>query len=249
MLKASFHVHIQGDWMDYLRYTGFELLDRAAELGFEVIAFTCHDRVVWNAELEAYARDLGILLIPGIELNLGGHVLVLNADEDAEKIKTLDNLREYRKKRGRDIFTIAAHPFFKDPRMCLGHRLYKNLDVFDGIEWSWFYSRLIDWNRKAKKVADAHDLPYIATSDIHVIKMLENGHVMIDSTKNISNVLQALREKRFTSVAKPQGVFRMWTAFGKMAWDQLKQYFPWSPPHIIFDRDETFSPKNKGKSR
>jgi predicted metal-dependent phosphoesterase TrpH len=248
MLKASFHVHIQGDWMDYITYTGFELLDRAAELGFEVIAFTCHDRVVFTKELEAHAKKLGILLMPGAEMNLGGHVLVLNADEDAEKLKTIDDLRKYRKKRGNEIFTIAAHPFFKDKRVCMEDRLYSSLDAMDGIEHSWFYSRLIDWNRKAKLCAEKNNKPYIATSDIHGIKMLENGHVLIDSEKNIPAILKALREHKFKSVAEPQGVFQMWTAFGKMFWDQFKQFFPWSPPFIIFDRNEKFSPKPKRKS-
>ena len=236
MLKASLHVHVQGDHDDYILYTGFELLDRAAALGFEVIAFTCHERVINTPELQEHARDLGIILIPGIELNLGGHVLVLNACPKAQTLKTLDDLRVYRKERP-EIFSIAAHPFYPKRKFCFQEKLLPNLDAFDAIEHSWFYSRLMDWNPKAKRIANAHNLPYIATSDIHLLEQLENGHILINSDKNLESVLEAMRENQFVSVSKPQGVFQMWWVFGKMLWTGITQYFPWTPPHLVFEHE------------
>ena len=236
MLKASFHVHVQGDHDDYILYTGFELLDRAAQLGFEVIAFTSHERVIHTPELQDHARELGIILIPGIELNLGGHVLVLNACPKAQTLTTLDDLRAYRETRP-EIFTIAAHPYYPKRKFCFQETLVPNLDVFDAIEHSWFYSKLMDWNKKAKKVANSHDRPYIATSDVHLLEQLENGHLMIDAEKNLESILEAMREKRFVSVAKPQGVFQMWWVFGKMLWTGITRYFPWTPPHLIFEHE------------
>lgn len=237
MLKASLHVHVQGDHDDYILYSGFELLDRAAALGYEVVAFTSHERVIFSPELQAHANKHGILLIPGIELNLGGHVLVLNACPRAEKLKTLDDLRTYREERP-EIFTIAAHPYYPKRKFCFQESLIPNLDAFDGIEQSWFYSRLIDWNHKAAQVAQDHQLPYIATADIHLLEQLNNGHILIDAEKNIKSVLSAMREKRFMSVSKPQGVFQMWWVFGKMLLTGFTYLLPWTPPHLVFENME-----------
>lgn len=234
MLKASLHVHTKEDPCDYIRYDAFEFLDRAHELGFEVIAFTCHERVIYTKELRAYAKKIGILLIPGIEVNLGGHILILNADKEAETLKTLSDLQKYRSKRP-EIFTIAAHPFFPSPPktiLCLKDKLEPNINLFDGIEQSWFYSRLINWNKPAQALATKKGLPYIATSDIHIPEQMHNGHVLIEADKNIESVLEALREKRFTSVVKPQGVFQMWWIFAKMQMALKKKHLPWTPPHI-----------------
>ncbi|MDP2625017.1 MAG: PHP-associated domain-containing protein [Candidatus Peregrinibacteria bacterium] len=237
MLKASLHVHIKGDHDDYIEYTGFELLDRAHALGYDIIAFTCHERVVFNEELQAHAKNLGILLIPGIEINVEGHILVLNAHPMTQFIKTPEELRAYRIEHP-ESFTIAAHPFFPKRKFCLQERIYKHLDLLDGIELSWFYSKMIDWNKKAKALAERVERPYIATSDIHLLEQLENGHVIVDCEKNIESFIEALRNKQFKSIAKPQGVFQMWWTFGKMLATQMKRFLPWSPPHIIFEHEK-----------
>lgn len=246
MLKASLHVHVDGDHDDYIRYSGFELLDHAAELGYDVVAFTCHERVVINAELKEHAHKLGILLIPGIEVNAGGHVLILNADQSATEIRSLEALQRYRDERP-DIFTIAAHPYFPARKYCLQERLEPNLRLFDAIEHSWFYSKWIDWNKPAKALAQKHELPYIATADIHLLEQLHNGHVLIDAEKNIESIFEALRSHRFESVAKPQGVLGMWWTFAKMQWSMIAKRLPWNPPHIPFTPlDETFPGSHQG---
>lgn len=250
MLKTSLHVHVRGDHDDYILYTPEKLIDHAAKLGYEVIAFTCHERVVYTKKLADYARDKGILLIPGIELNLGGHVLVLNADRHAQEIKTLDDLRAYRRDRP-EIFTIAAHPFFPEHtrrRLCFREKIHENIDCFDGIEHSWFYSKTINFNKKAQALAEQHKLPYIATADAHRLDMLHNGHVLVDAVKNIESVLEALREHRFTSVAVPQSLLGMAWTFGRMQLDGLKQFLPWFPPHHVFEHDE-LPPAGQKKSQ
>lgn len=253
MLKTSLHIHIHGDRDDYIRYNGFELLDHAHTLGFDVIAFTCHERVVITQELKDHAHSLGILLIPGIELNLGGHVLVLNADPEAQSLKTLEDLRKYRETHS-DIFVIAAHPFFPSwsplnptKKLCLKEKLLENIKLFDAIEYSWFYSKWIDWNKKAKIVAEKNGLPYLATSDVHLLEMLNNGHVLIEAERNIESIFEALKAKQFVSVSKPQGVFRMWWTFAKMNLNQFYKYLPWAPPHTVFEH-AILPPENKSES-
>lgn len=247
MLKASLHVHIQGDRDDYIRYTGFELLDRAATLGFDVIAFTSHERVIYTRELADYAASKKILLIPGVELNLGGHVLVINATPEAQLIDTLDELRAY-KKTHPDCLTIAAHPFFPRRKLCFQESLEPNIDAFDAIEHSWFYSRWIDWNKKALALAKKYDRPVIATSDVHLLEQLENGYVLIDAPKNPKAIVSALKQKKFKSFSKPQGLFEMWWVFAKMNIEGSMQWLPGAPPHVVFEH-ESIPEKHKGKGK
>ena len=247
MLKASLHIHIQGDPEDYLNYTGFDVLDRAHKLGYEVIAFTCHHRVVMTPEFQEHAKKLDILLITGVELNLGGDIVVLNASPEIERLKTPDDLRQYRLAHP-EIFIMAAHPFFPVRKWCLQERIHDCIDIFDAIEHCWFYSKLINLNKKAQALAKKHNLPYIATADLHLLSEIRGNHVLIDAEKNIESVLEALRQGKFKSVAKPQGIFQMFWTFAKMQAIGFSSFLPWAPPHIPFQH-EKFHRQHQTKSK
>lgn len=248
MLKASLHIHIQGDPKDYIRHTGFELIDRAHKLGYEVLAITCHRRVVMTPELQAYAEERNILLIPGVELECKeGDVVILNAPPEIELLDTLDELRGY-KMAHPEILIMAPHPFFPGPKTCLQKKLHKYIDVFDAIEHCWMYSSLLDFNKKAEQTAKKHNLPLIATSDIHILDQINGNHVLIDADKNIESILEALRRNQFKSVAQPKGTFQMFWDFGRMNASGLAKYLPWTPPHQPFQHEKLHR-KHKTKSR
>ena len=78
-LKADLHLHTAEDPNDRVSYTAKELISKAADQGFEVLAITNHQCLTFNQKLSAYARERGNLLIPGMEINLHRrHVLFLN---------------------------------------------------------------------------------------------------------------------------------------------------------------------------
>jgi hypothetical protein len=78
-LKADFHIHTAEDPLDRVPYTAQELILKAADDGFEVLAITNHHCRTFDQKLFSFARDLGILLIPGMETTIQErHVLVLN---------------------------------------------------------------------------------------------------------------------------------------------------------------------------
>ena len=64
-LKADLHLHTAEDPNDRVSYTAKELISKAADEGFEVLAITNHQCLTFNQRLSAYARERGILLIPG----------------------------------------------------------------------------------------------------------------------------------------------------------------------------------------
>ena len=100
MLKADFHIHTNNDPKDkFISYSNKEVIDKAFELGFEVIAITLHGKHTYDKKLADYAKKKDILLISGIEANINKkEVVILNAKKGVFKVKTFSQLRKYKKK-------------------------------------------------------------------------------------------------------------------------------------------------------
>src|SRR5438309_11315269 len=108
-IKLDLHIHTLDDPKDVIDYSAHQLLERAKQLGFGVLAITLHDAVFDRAEVFADAAAMGILLIPAAEVRLqGADAILLNvtASEVAE-LRNFDDLRQLRTARGMAIFTIA----------------------------------------------------------------------------------------------------------------------------------------------
>ena len=112
-IKIDLHIHTLDDPKDALDYSAHELLERAAALGFRVLAITLHDAVFDRAEVFADAARMGILLIPAAEMRLeGADVILLNVSRhEIESLRTFDDLMALPAQRGPSLFTIAPHPF------------------------------------------------------------------------------------------------------------------------------------------
>ncbi len=195
-LKAQLHVHTRQDPMDNIRHSEREAIDFAAAHGYEVMALTCHNVVLFNSDLKKYAEEKNILLIPAIEKSIQKkHVLILNANIKAQNIQTFEDLKKYKEEHP-ETFIIAAHPYYRF-FISLGKKLEKHIELFDGIEYSWFHTKKLNrWNKKAADIAAQHNLPLIATSDNHILKYFDYGYTLINAEKNIPAIFQALKEKK-----------------------------------------------------
>jgi predicted metal-dependent phosphoesterase TrpH len=213
LLKASLHIHTKEDISDghAISYDVYELVDRAAELGFDVLALTGYRKFIYKEEHGEYARQIGIILIPGIELALNfflrqNHVLVLNCGRSAEEVKSFAELKRY-KKENPEAFIVAPHP--ASTTGILGSigkkKLKKFISVFDAVEHCWFYTAYANQNRKSEKIARDHGLPFIATSDIHNLRYFNTDYMVIDSPgREISSVLSAIRQGKFVNCTRPK---------------------------------------------
>ncbi|MBP6735586.1 MAG: PHP domain-containing protein [Chromatiaceae bacterium] len=89
--------------------TPMELVVRAARVGIQVLALTDHDTLNGIAEAQAAAAELGLTLIPGVEISVtwGGrtiHILGLGLDPTAPALNAgLLGVREYRDWRAKEI--------------------------------------------------------------------------------------------------------------------------------------------------
>jgi predicted metal-dependent phosphoesterase TrpH len=203
-IKLDLHIHTLDDPKDAVDYSAHQLLERARTLGFRVLAITLHDAVFNRQEVFADAAAMGILLISAAEMRLqGADVIVLNvsAAEMAE-LKSFDDLRRLRERRGDSIFTIAPHPFYMVGGS-IGSRLFQEIDCFDAIEFCHFHVGLFNPNRRAKRVASRFGKPLIATSDAHRLHAFGRHYTSIPmpSALTVENVFAALRSgpQRLTS--------------------------------------------------
>src|SRR5713226_874792 len=161
-IKLDLHIHTLDDPKDIIDYSAHQLLERAKQLGFGVLAITLHDAVFDRAEVFADAAAMGILLIPAAEVRLqGADIILLNVSAaEIEGLRNFDDVGQLRARRGSSIFTIAPHPFYVLGGS-IGARLFREIDCFDAIELCHFHIGLFNPNWRAKRVARRFGLPLI----------------------------------------------------------------------------------------
>lgn len=221
MLKASLHIHTIEDKVEgyVIKYNVYELIDWAAQLGFKVLGLTCHRNFVYKEDYVDYAGSKGIMLLLGVELYMRktitrNDLVVLNIDPKEaaiiEKINSFEKLAEYKKKHP-EIFIMAPHPL-ADRRVSIGKKkLIKNIDLFDGIEHSWHYSRhLINPNKKARTITEKFNKPFVATSDAHFLKYFNTDYILVEADKlDPASFFNAIRRGSFTNVTKPKRFYQL----------------------------------------
>ncbi len=193
--KIDFHLHTVNDPVDaHVWHTAEELIDKAADLGFTVLAITLHTRQFVSERIRAYAAERGILLLPGVEQDIeGSHVLLINFPPDvADAIHTFEELGKAKAEGGDSTLVIAAHPFYPNAT-CLGEKLFQYSDLFDAIEVSGFYHRFWDPNRKAREAAARLKLPLIGNSDTHTLDQFGTSWTEVECESNPEAVIAALK--------------------------------------------------------
>ena len=204
MLKVDLHIHTAEDPYDkHINYSAKQLIDKAVKQNFDVLAITNHNAIY---DEKAYARKKGILLIPGIEKSIEGkHVLIYNVSKkEVSRIKKFEDLAKLKRK---NSLIVAAHPFF--PFVGIGKKLEKYVDLFDGLEISYFFTRAINLNKKAIKFGRNFKKPFIGCSDLHKLKMLGCTYSMVKAEKNINSIIAAIKAGKVKIESKPVSYFHM----------------------------------------
>lgn len=202
-LKAELHSHCSFDPVDYrvCRYTPEELIATAAKHGYEILAITCHDMDIWTEDLSDYARNLGITLIPGMEVTteLNRHVLAYNFHTGSENLNTLNKIQE---RSTSDTLVIAPHSFFPG-RSCLRGLLERNLHIFDAIECSGFLVRGVNFNRKSISLARKAGKPLVASSDVHYLWQLGRTVTWVYAEPSLSSILDSIKHGSIRTQVTP----------------------------------------------
>ncbi len=213
-LKTELHTHTVDDPTDGKRcvfHSAEQLIDKAKEQGFQVLSITNHNQLLFTSSLEEYAKERGILLIPGVEATLEGkHVLLynfLNYDSSwsSPEIAT--------KHKGPGQLVIAPHPFFPI-QVSLGKLVSRWRDLFDAIEYNQFYLSWLNFNQRAEELAQQLNLPLVGNSDVHWIFQLGRTYSLVYADKNTGSVLNAIKQGHVRLVTKPVSSFFVARWFG-----------------------------------
>ena len=183
-------------------HTAVHLIDRAADLGFDALAITLHDSQFVDPGVTAYARERGITLIPGIERTIQRrHVLLLNFPAAAvESVRTMTDLRALKIRYGGLV--IAPHPYFPG-LTCLRSLLDEHAELFDAVEWSYFWTHGVNFNARAARWARAHGKPVVGNSDLHDLQQLGRTYSLIDAPADPAAICDAIRAGRVTVQTAP----------------------------------------------
>ena len=232
LIRADFHIHASGDPLDRIRATPRDVADRARALGLSCVAIANHRRFVWDADDAAYALRRGVLLVPGIEVNIGGRdVLILNATAEAEQIRTFDDLRAYRTP---ERLIVAPHPFYPTPYSLREHA-EETAEVYDAVEASACYLSWHDqYNRLAREFAARHNLPVVANSDAHGLWMMGTCWTEIEAEVfTVAGVVAAVKRGAVTTVMRPMTLVTLFrfVVVGSLTRSIMRSWARWRRCH------------------
>lgn len=201
-LKIELHTHTADDPTDLIPHSTSALIDRAAALGYGGLAITLHDRQLDLAPWREQAAKRGIVLIPGVERTIDGqHVVLLNFPATAERVESFEALRALKRRFGGLV--IAPHPFYPN-RTCLRRNMDRYADVFDAVEWTWFYTASTShFNERAAAWARAHNRPLVGNADVHRLAQLGRTYSLVEADRSADSICESIRAGRVSLVTEP----------------------------------------------
>ena len=231
--RVELHSHCHGDPVDrYLRHTIFEHIDQAKKVGLDAIAVTYHRKICVNPEAEEYARERGMLLIPGMEAEVNRrHLVVLNlAKGDLSPEPTWNEIRALRLRKP-DVLIMAPHPFYPHPS-CLGRAMEGHADCIDAVEWcfihvNWLHGR-INPNARAARWAEKHGKTVVASSDAHSLGSIGRNASTVDAEElTCESIFAGIRAGRVTFDRSSMPVIPLIYETGKAMSSQPKHIGRW----------------------
>lgn len=216
MLKIDFHIHTSDDPVDHINHSTYELIDRAAALGYGALAVTLHDLQLADHCLRDYARERGIVLLPGVERTISRrHVILVGFPAEADGIQSFEELSRLKARSGGLV--IAPHPFFPGPS-CLGGLMDRHADLFDAVEWSYFWTPRANFNSRARSWAAAHGKPLVGNSDLHDLRQLGRTYSWVDAEPDPAAILEAVRAGRVRMQTEPVRALELARVLTGMFW-------------------------------
>lgn len=169
-----------------------EALARAAERGLDGVVLTEHD-VVWPADRVArLAEQVGILVLPGVEVTTElGHVLVYGLSELIPRITDSKRLRALCDDRNALMF--LAHPA-RDPGLRVPRAA---MELFDGVEGLNGCDGPLQ-NQSASSRGRSRPLPPIGGSDSHALHEVATAATEFAAEiETLDDLMTALRSRDY----------------------------------------------------
>lgn len=220
MLKVELHTHTADDPVDRIPHTTFELIDRAAVLGYDALAVTLHEQQLDLTPFSGYAAERGIVLVRGVERSIEGrHVLLLNFSGAAQEVRTFADLARL-KSRDRGL-VVAPHPFFPSPS-CLWGELERHGHLFEAVECNAMFVRGVDFNRRAEAWAARRGKPVVGNADVHRLVQLGTTYSLVDAARDADAICEAIRAGRVTVERRPLTYLEAARTIGALTLEALR---------------------------
>jgi predicted metal-dependent phosphoesterase TrpH len=214
MLKIELHTHTDHDPLDRIPHTSRELIDHAAALGYHGLAITLHNRFYDPAVDAGYARDRGVVLIPGIERTIRGrHVLLINFPAECESVKSFEEVAALKARCAGLV--VAPHPFYPTGNS-VGRHLDAHHALFDAVELNAMYTSWLNFNRRALAWARARGKPIVGNTDLHRLEQLGTTYSLVDAEPRPDAICDAIRAGRVEVRSDPLSSIRAGLIFTKM---------------------------------
>jgi len=192
-LFADFHVHSRHS-KDCVSAVA-DILERARDVGLDVVAITDHDSVAGGLEGRELADRYGVRVIVGEEVKTcEGEVVGLFLEETVPPGMTFAETIAAIKAQGGIVY--VPHPFDRLHTVPSAALLRANVADIDVLEV--FNSRLAfpGFNEQAERFARRYRIPAAAGSDAHVLASLGTALTGIDDFRGPADFVEALTESR-----------------------------------------------------
>lgn len=238
--RVDFHVKLLDD----------RVVDRAKARGIDVLVYAPHfTRLPQIQARAARYSDDELLVVPAREIFTGSwrdrrHVLALGLDEPVPDFITLDGaITELARQ---DAAVLVPHPDFLSVSMS-GHDVERFREDIDGVE-VYNPKHLPHHNRRARRLADVHALPAIASSYAHLRRTVGEAWTHFEADLETETALvDALKSGVSRAVDHRKGVAhegRCLLEKGHLGWENtwekvdrlfLSGMEPTHPRHIFYD--------------
>lgn len=163
-----------------------DIMKRAKRLGLSGVALTDHRTTRGWKEAEEEARMLGLIFIPGVELQTKeGHLIALGINEMVENYMTLEETIERIHEQGG--LAVAPHPFdLKGVGIKNGIEKADAVEVFNAMN----LDKLSNWIAETK--ANKLGKPMVAGSDAHSLDMIGYA-INISNANDTDSLLKEIR--------------------------------------------------------
>lgn len=221
MLKTELHAHTDEDPADRIAHSTRDLIDRAAALGYGALAVTLHDRYFDPAPHAEYARERGIVLLPGIERTIARrHILLINFPRDCTDVKTFHDLARLKSRRPQGLI-VAPHPFYPTPS-ALARLLHEHRALVDAVEVNAMFTGWLDFNRGAIAWARRNGKPLVGNTDLHLLEQMGTTYSLVDAEPDADAICAAIRQGRVEVRSAPLNSPRAVQLFARMCWGGIQ---------------------------
>ena len=221
MIKTELHAHTDEDPADLIAHSVRELIDRAATMGYGALAVTLHDRYFDPAPHADYARERGMVLLPGIERTIARrHVLLINFPKECAEVKSFQDLAQLKKRRP-DGLVVAPHPFYPTPS-ALARLIQQHRALIDAVEVNSMFTPWLDFNRGAIAWAERNGKPLVGNTDLHLLEQLGTTYSLVDAEPDADAICHAIRAGRVDLRSTPLPSLRAVQLFAGMCWGGLR---------------------------